>query len=117
MKGLYAAHLLGQEFDRTVCTVYPDLQVFFEPQRPLPLSPGGTDDCHAFTTTTSVFHEHEPPERKERLVILDYQIVDECHVQRVLASSVPVVVLSGNTYPRWPHHNPRFWRNNINDPL
>lgn len=109
LKGLYAAHLLGREFGRTVCTVYPDLQVFFEPQQLQ--SHGGTDDCHAFTsTTTSTIGTiqrqqrfHKGQERKQRLVLLDYQVVDECHVQRVLASSVPVVVLSGNTYPRWPH--------------
>jgi hypothetical protein len=101
LTGLYAAHLLGVEFHRTVCTVYPDLLVHFAPSLQRGEEP---EDCHS---TRMTIHHHgrrqqQQQEEEERLVILDYQITDECHVQRVLASSVPVVVLSGNTYPRWP---------------
>jgi hypothetical protein len=101
LTGLYAAHLLGVEFHRTVCTVYPDLLVHFAPS----LQQQEQEDCHS--TRMTIHHrrrqqQQQQRQEEERLVILDYQITDECHVQRVLASSVPVVVLSGNTYPRWP---------------
>lgn len=92
MKGLYAAHLLGREFDRTVCVVYPDFEHFFVAL--------GHDQDHCRNVIA------RSKTNVQRLVLLDYENIDECHVKKILASLDAVVIVTGNTYPQWPSLTP-----------
>ncbi|KAI2498123.1 hypothetical protein MHU86_16375 [Fragilaria crotonensis] len=88
LHGLLAAHMLGAEFNRTVC-----------------VSADWTDFHNAFRT---VRHSKECAEidpvgkPQDSIVLLNFvPPPNECRLQSRLASAKPVMYIRGNTYPRW----------------
>jgi hypothetical protein len=93
MNGLLAAHLLGREFNRTVCVEqgYEQFHTAFESIHPHVLR-------HCPTLVENVHLKNH----LQVLTFLGGDKVDECHLQERLASSAKVVTFLGNSYPRWP---------------
>lgn len=94
MAGLLAAHMLGYEFDRTVCVTrrWRHFHVAFEPIHPDVIAgcPQVLDDLE------------KAPYQRPIVSILSYdKAPDECYLQELFSSNKPVVGLSINTYPRW----------------
>ena len=100
MNGLLATHLLGFEFNRTVC-VSPDALPHFHAV--FAASPDVEKACNwLWKQNRSTFG------RNFNLNNFG-AIPDECTLQRILASNETVYKISGNTYPRWPEVPPRFF--------
>ena len=88
LHGLLAAHMLGVEFNRTVC-----------------VSAAWTDFHDAFRTVrhSKECAEIDPEgERQDQIVLLNFvPPPNECRLQSRLASDKAVLYIKGNTYPRW----------------
>ena len=92
--GLLAAHLLGKEFNRTVCVTkrYKEFHEAFVPT----LDKSVVDECLKMELSN-------PPTTNNSIEILNYRpSVDECQLKSMLSSNLPVIYYTGNTYPRWP---------------
>lgn len=88
MSGLLATHMLGMEFNRTVC-VHPSYESFYTAFRPRDESCGRLFAC-------------ERPSLTEKIRLLNFgDQQDECHLQKLLASSKRILWVEANTYPRW----------------
>jgi hypothetical protein len=130
MNGLLAAHLLGLEFDRIVCIDPRPLKEFlavFEPIHPavlrhcpvalneaaLPMTEG--DDISHRTTKDTIpkkgsKHLGRKVRHITRVSLVTYQPPpDECKLQHQLASDEKYILLTSNTYPRWPMIPPNFF--------
>jgi len=89
MNGLLAAHLLADEFNRTLCVSeeWHDFYLAFVPLN-------YREECaklpnqHGLATQTIRIHNFENPP-------------DECFLKEWLASDTNVLYFVGNTYPRW----------------
>jgi hypothetical protein len=100
MNGLLAAHLLGQEFNRTVCVEdgYTGFHVAFEA-----IDPFAMKYCPNIMAALMLNNEGQQSSRLLELVNFDDNVVDECSLQGQLASpTIQVIEYIGNTYPRWP---------------
>lgn len=88
MSGLLAAHLLGKEFDRTVCVsqTYTSFRQAFEPQ---------TKACQELVPEGRLRLE------KESIALLDYaEKYDECDIYHKLSNrNIRILHFTGNTYP------------------
>jgi hypothetical protein len=104
MNGLLAAHLLGQEFNRTVCVEeeYTQFHAAFEAIDPLAIK-----YCPDITQNGNI----NPEQRASRLELVNFYLypVDECSLQDQLASLTRVIEYEGNTYPRWPRVDANFF--------
>lgn len=89
LHGLLAAHMLGAEFNRTVC-VSSDWTDFHDAFRTLSQSQAclGIDPKGIHQDSIALLNFVGPP--------------NECRLQSRLASEKSVMYLTGNTYPRWP---------------
>jgi hypothetical protein len=96
--GLLSAHLLGEEFGRTVC-VSPDFDDFLLAFQPL--------DRRVKTHCARLFKmlEESGDENHVQEVKLVNFMPDpnECKLKDILASEDMVVQMVGNTYPKWCH--------------
>jgi hypothetical protein len=94
ISGLLAAHLLGQEFNRTVCLL-PDYTAF---------SSAFDAVGERAVQKCPILWAHLPPPTKSRQIkLINYMVPpDECELQNILKSDDQVLYLTGNTYPRWP---------------
>lgn len=95
MNGLLAAHLLGVEFQRTVCLTssMSSFLTAFEA-----IDPTAVRECPRLL-------QNLPPSTYENSVSLVnfYPPPNECIVKDTLANrKLPVIYLKANTYPRWP---------------
>ena len=109
MNGLLAAHLLGDEFNRTVC-VSPAFEEFFVGFKPVHPS---LENCpKMFQTLEKAMRSKNPKQRQvsfrkppHKLVIemINYKkgYKNECDLQSKLASNTPIWFLKANMYPRW----------------
>jgi hypothetical protein len=108
ISGLLAAHLLGEEFNRTVCVLptYVDFLEAFEP-----IGQEAVSECPKILT-------FDPPETNfNAITLVNYAgPANECALKDKLASDETVLFLICNTYPRWPvvpdgfflrHYRPR----------
>lgn len=90
MQGLLAAQLLGAEFNRTVCVVWPEFMEAFEyaqQESHAKLCAGAKDWETSYTFTIWNFISSR---------------VDECKMKGILSKEENIVVgYSGNTYPGW----------------
>jgi hypothetical protein len=97
ISGLLAAHLLGQEYHRIVC-VHPMYFKFLRVFEPVQL--------HIQTKCNEVHDKYSNSDYvSQHLVTLVNFIgaADECDLQNTMSdTTVRVVYMSGNTYPRWP---------------
>jgi len=99
MHGLLAAHLLADEFQRSVCVspYYTEFHTAFEA-----IDPVAMQHCPDILNR----HNKEPPQtRSEHTIeLLNYRLAptNECAVKDLLASKIRVIHLVANTYPRWP---------------
>lgn len=93
MQGLLAAHLLGLEFNRTVCVDWPEFWHVFDYSDAALASKADCDQVIADSTMTA----------RQKLHMWNFANtgVNECHLFDTLASSTSVVLYSGNTYPGW----------------
>jgi hypothetical protein len=103
MNGLLAAHLLGQEFNRTVCVEsgYTEFHAAFEA-----IDPYAVIYCPDILTQRDedVERAQWQTSRVELVNFASEVIVNECSLQDRLANStIKVIEYQGNTYPRWPH--------------
>lgn len=99
VSGLLAAHLLGIEFNRTVCVSkqYEDFHLAFAPVHV------SAEECH-LAQSSSV------PTPSNTLKLVNYmKMPRECDVKDQLSSSESVLYFDGNTYPRWPSIPDRFF--------
>jgi hypothetical protein len=88
MMGLLAAHMLGLEFNRQVC-VHPSYKSFYAAFAPAAQACERLFQC-------------EKPTLTKRIRVLNFQgQIDECHLQKTMASSDRIVWVEANTYPRW----------------
>jgi len=100
MHGLLAAHLLGDEFQRTVCisNSYESFHFAFEAIHPM-----AVQHCPDILER----HNKNPPDtpREQTIELLNYRTtpVNECKLKEMLASHKRVLHMTANTYPRWPH--------------
>ena len=95
--GLLGAHLIGLEFNRTVCAA---------------LKPTGFYRAFAPVNRRACVDNQRllpKPSRENTIVLYNFgRPVSECWVQERLSSDEPILYFEGNTYPRWPivpHHN------------
>jgi hypothetical protein len=95
MAGLLAAHLLGLEFNRTVCVA--DSWKSFH-QAFLPFHPDIIEHCK------NVLLEWNGKRRNMSTIgLINFRgPANECRLQLAFNSTEPIVVLVANTYPRWP---------------
>lgn len=91
VSGLLAAHLLGNEFHRVVCPLWPDFEVAFE----------RLDDSIATACRTLIFPTRFSGNSFFLLNFMPYP-PDECKLKAMLQSDLEVVFMRANTYPRWP---------------
>jgi hypothetical protein len=104
LNGLLAAHLLGQEFNRTVCveSKYTEFHAAFEA-----IDPYAMKYCPAFLAENEdIVNATEQHSTRSRLELVNYApgVPNECSLQERLASpTIKVIEYEGNTYPRWPH--------------
>jgi hypothetical protein len=106
MNGLLAAHLLGQEFNRTVCVEsgYKEFHDAFEA-----IDPFAVKYCSdILDAKTDDEGDASKKESRSRLELVNFAlksaVVNECSLQEQLASpTIKVIEYRGNTYPRWPH--------------
>ena len=90
MQGLLAAQLLGEEFNRTVCVVWPEFFQAFDYAQPQQYS--------------QLCDRADEWEQGYNFVIWNFVSgrVDECKVKQILSDPEKIVVgYSGNTYPGW----------------
>lgn len=99
MNGLLAVHLLGHEFNRTVC-IDGDLEDFLQ----------------YFDIVNKDILEHCPSMGKPPMTSLNQINLityvpnpNECRIQQKLASNVEIIFVRGNTYPSWPPVPPNFF--------
>jgi hypothetical protein len=88
MNGLLAAHMLGLEFNRTVCVAndWDEFHKAFHIIR-------HQDECRALSPKGAM---------KDRIMLINFEPPpNECRLQSRLASETPVLYLVANTYPRW----------------
>ncbi len=112
ISGLLAAHLLGLEFNRTVCVSerYEDFHDAF-----VPIHPDTVANCPKALEWARLNHENRKhgdgevlrwgdyADREWTIHLINFKSPpDECQLQAQLASNVPILFLEGNTYPRWP---------------
>lgn len=101
VSGLLAAHLFGQEFNRTVCIVNFDsfLEVF------------DTIGEQAKATCPLALAHRPPPSSVNTIVLINYMgpVPNECELKSRLNGSESILYLNGNTYPRWPVIPDRFF--------
>lgn len=94
MNGLLATHLLGYEFDRTVCltATLHDFLIAFEP----------IDEATVHNCPT--LKGHLPPVSTENSIsLVNFRSPpNECALKERLASNVEILYIESNTYPRWP---------------
>jgi hypothetical protein len=97
MAGLLAAHLLGDEFGRTVCVhkTYKEFHLAFEAAHP-----EISQNCPAIVNEIPFPTADQFAGRFVRLVNFG-RPPDECALQKLLASDHRVILLEANTYPRW----------------
>lgn len=100
VSGLLAAHLLGEEFNRTVCVQYESFLCAFEP-----INGEVLQNCPTLMANL--------PEKKRNenfIDIINYHgAADECKIQALFRSDENVIFLVGNTYPRWSPVRPGFF--------
>jgi len=94
ISGLLAAHLLGEEFGRIVCVQnYPEFTALFEMANPITIS-----KCPKVASA-----EFPPKNGAHHFKLINYiGPPNECALQDNLASDIPILFMTGNTYPRWP---------------
>ena len=95
MSGLLAAHLLGYEFDRTVCVSdrWTPFHAAFQA-----IHPDAVTYCPTVLRKWDVNYLHV-----KRTTLLNFEgPPNECQLQQLFNSTEPIVGLSANTYPRWP---------------
>jgi hypothetical protein len=95
MSGLLAAHLLGLEFNRTVCVSdsYTDFYMAFEIANPV------------VAATCRQLLECEKPvfQMQHHIRLINYLAApNECSLQEKVASDTRVLWIMANTYPCWP---------------
>lgn len=96
---IHVSHLLlvlvrQKEFDRIVCVGdgFHDFHVGFEPVQPL-------EECPAIAQKW----KYETSNKDIVIKLNNFGIVpDECRLHRLLSSDTEVLIIRGNTYPRWP---------------
>jgi len=94
ISGLLSAHLMGEEFNRTVCVQdYDAFLELFEPVHPV-----------AVQKCPQILPQRFPPTDSNHHIRLINYIAppDECALQAQLASDVSILFMTGNTYARWP---------------
>jgi len=102
MQGLLAAHLLGMEFNRTVCVEWPEFLSAFEV-----IDSKAIKHCHGKTTESptasiSLWKSSTTTGSDGKNSYDDGYILDECSIKLTLESNAHATVsMSGNTYPRW----------------
>lgn len=94
ISGLLAAHLLGEEFHRVVCVQdYPAFTDFFDSVHPIT----------KLKCPSIVPAKFPPADSQHHITLINfYSAPDECDLQDRLNSDVPILFMTGNTYPRWP---------------
>jgi hypothetical protein len=96
VSGLLAAHLLGIEFNRTVC-VSKQYEDFHQAFAPVHVS---AEECH-LAQSSSV------PTPSNTISLVNFRMAPrECDVKDRLSGSENVLYFDGNTYPRWPSSIP-----------
>jgi hypothetical protein len=96
ISGLLAAHLLGIEFNRTVC-VSKQYEDFHQAFAPVHVS---AEECH-LAQSSSV------PTPSNTISLVNFRMAPrECDVKDRLSGSENVLYFDGNTYPRWPSSIP-----------
>ena len=96
MNGLLAAHMLGMEFNRTVC-VAEDWDEFHQAFHAVK----HVEECAAIDPNGKL---------QSTIKLLNFQPPpNECRLQTRLASDTPVLYMIGNTYPRWSKTPPELW--------
>lgn len=108
VSGLLAAHLLGEEFNRTVC-VLPNYQAFLSVFDPIQ----NVEKCarvlpnHSGNSPLSFYQEQHGEDHIQLINFIAPP--DECALQEKLSSRVRILYLMGNTYPRWPSVPDRYF--------
>lgn len=90
MNGLHATHILGKEFNRTVCVSdeWSDFSLALQSLTPL---------CH------STQQQLLPPRTPQNTIwLLNYKPLNECELKRRLEGNEAVIYFVSNDYPRWP---------------
>lgn len=102
MNGLLATHLLGLEFNRTVC-VKPDASGIKDFHAVFAAVPEVEKACNILWKENRTYYG--------RTFSLNNfgEVPNECSLQRYLASNETVYRIWGNTYPRWPVVPRRFF--------
>jgi hypothetical protein len=94
VSGLLAAHLLGIEFNRTVCVDrdYVEFHHAFEAVYP-----------HAVAECPNVLDSWKQYKEVLHISLVNFgKTPNECELQEQLASDSLILNLTANTYPRWP---------------
>jgi hypothetical protein len=98
MSGLLAVHLLGREFNRTVC-VHPNFKIFHAAFRPIHADT--VEACPRLFECEKPLLGNAGPDGFVRLLNFAFA-PNECELQTVLASPKQRMVwIEANTYPRW----------------
>ena len=96
--GLLSAHLLGEEFGRTVCVspTFDDFLLAFQPK-----------DRRVKTYCARLFKKLEESSNEnliQQVTLVNFRPdPNECKLKDILASEDMVVEMVGNTYPKWCH--------------
>ena len=97
LAGLFASHLLGHEFQRTVC-VSPEYSEFFQAFHYIQA------DCHV--SILEAVLKQNPPSRNNTVTLNNYQSPpSDCLLKQLLGSRKEednILYYVGNTYPKWP---------------